>query len=130
MTEPEYALFSPDRPETLESLGLAAGVHLPLGRLKDLQERHGFEAILYFDENLARNSTLDADHMDFRIVPVQARPFMPLPVFLQVMAEHDPEFSDRMQQEPPVVEILETGTINRYSGCVQCIRPYVKGLLL
>ena len=90
----------------------------------------GLEVILYFDEDLARNSTLDADHVDFQIVPVQARPFMPLVVFLQVMAERDPEFARRMRDESPVVEVLETGTIDHYSGCVLCTRPYVKGLLL
>ncbi|MBA7483184.1 hypothetical protein ES707_18695 [subsurface metagenome] len=130
MTETGYETFSRGEPEELGSIGLAVGVRLPLGRLKDLQERHGFEAVLYFDEDLARNSTLDADHADFRIVPVQARPFMPLAVFLQVMVERDPQFACRMRQEPPVVEILETGTINRYSGCVLCTKQYVKGLLL
>ena len=124
------AIFSPGEPEEFKSIGLTAGARLPLGRLKDLQERHEFEAILYFDEDLARNSTLDADHGDFQIVPVQARPFMPLAVFLQVMAERDPEFARRMRDESPVVEVLETGTIDHYSGCVLCTRPYVKGLLL
>lgn len=130
MTEPERAIFFPGEPEELEPIGLTVGMRLGLGRLKDLQEFRGFEVILYFDEDLGRNSTLDADHADFRIVPVQARPFMPLAVFLQVMAGHDPGFADRMQREPPVVEVLETGTLDRYPGCVACRRPYVKGLLL
>ncbi len=130
MTESGYAAFSPGEPEELGLTGLAVGVRLGLDRLKDLQERHELEVILYFDEDLARNSTLDADYADFRIVPVQARPFMPLQVFLQVMTGHDPGFADSMRQEPPVVEVLETGTIDRYSGCVLCRRPYVKGLLL
>jgi len=90
----------------------------------------GLEVILYFDEDLARNSTLDADHGDFQIVPVQARPFMPLAVFLQVIAERDPELARRLQDEPPAVEVLETGTIDRYSGCAHCTKQYVKGLLL
>ncbi|MCM2464812.1 hypothetical protein [Methanoculleus oceani] len=130
MTETGYETFSPGDPEELESIGFAVGVRLGLDRLKDLQERHELEVILYFDEDLARNSTLEADFADFRIVPVQARPFMPLAVFLQVLTEHDPGFADRMRREPPIVEVLETGTIDRYSGCVLCTRPYVKGLLL
>jgi len=130
MTESGCAVFSPGEPEELESIGLTVGVHLPLGRLKELQERHGLEVILYFDEDLARNSTLDADHGDFQIVPVQARPFMPLAVFLQVIAERDPELARRLQDEPPAVEVLETGTIDRYSGCAHCTKQYVKGLLL
>ena len=130
MTETGYETFSPGEPEELGPLGLAAGARLGLDRLRDLQERHELEVVLYFDEGLARNSTLDTDFADFQIVPVQARPFMPLAVFLRVMAEHDPGFADRMRREPPSVEVLETGTFNRYSGCVQCTRPYVKGLLL
>ncbi len=130
MTEPERTIFFPGEPEELKPTGLTAGLRLGLGRRKDLQESGGFEVILYFDEDLARNSTLDADHADFRIVPVQARPFMPLAVFLQVMAGHDPEFADRMQREPPAVEVLETGTLERYPGCTACRKPYVKGLLL
>ncbi|MDV2480762.1 hypothetical protein F8E02_01820 [Methanoculleus sp. Wushi-C6] len=130
MTEILDPVYSPGRPEELEQFGLAVGARVPLCDLKALQERHGFEAVLYFDEDLARNSTLGADAHDFRIVPVQARPFMPLTVFLQVMAEHDPEFADRVQSEPRLVEVLEAGTIDRCSGCVHCIKPYVKGLLL
>ncbi|CVK33009.1 MAG: hypothetical protein GX965_10195 [Methanoculleus bourgensis] len=121
--------FSPGTPEEFESVGLAAGVRLPLDRLKELQERHGFEVILYFDEDLARNSTLDADYADFRIVPVQARPFMPLAVFLRVVAEQE-EIARRMREEPPVIEVLETGMIDRCSGCVHCVKQYIKGLLL
>ncbi|MDK2891008.1 MAG: hypothetical protein PWR21_1640 [Methanoculleus sp.] len=130
MTETGYGTFSPGEPEELGALGLAAGARLGLDRLRDLQERHELEVILYFDADLARNSTLDADFADFQVVPVQARPFMPLQIFLRVMAEHDPGFVDRMRREPPAVEVLETGTFNRYPGCVQCTRPYVKGLLL
>jgi hypothetical protein len=126
----ERATFSPDEPGKPGPVGLAAGMRLGLDRLKDLQEHRGFEVILYFDEDLARSSTLDADYADFQIVPVQARPFMPLAVFLRVITERDPEFAERMQSEPPTVEVLETGTLNRYSGCVLCTRPYVKGLLL
>jgi hypothetical protein len=100
----------------------------PLGCLTDLQERHGLEVILYFDEDLARNSTLDRDVMDFRIVPVQTRPFMPLAVFLQMMAERDPGFA--RQEESPEVEVIETGTLDRYVGCACCTTQYVKGLLL
>ena len=129
MTEAWDARFSPGTPEEFESVGLAAGMRISLDRLQELQERHGFETILYFDEDLARNSTLDADYADFRIVPVQARPFMPLAVFLQVVAEQE-EFSRRMQEEPLVVEILETGMIDHYSGCIHCVKQYVKGLLL
>jgi hypothetical protein len=130
MMETGYETYSPGEPEELEPTGLAVGVRLGLDRLKDLQAHLELEVILYFDEDLARNSTLDADFADFRIVPVQARPFMPLAVFLQAMAEHDPGFADRMRREPPAVEVLETGTIDRYSGCVLCTKPYVKGLLL
>lgn len=128
--EASDAVFSPGKPEELEPLGLAAGTRLPLGRLKDLQEDHGLEVILYFDEDLARNSTLDTDVTDFRIVPVQARPFMPLAVFLQMMAERDPGFARRMREELPEVEVLETGTLDRYVGCACCTTQYVKGLLL
>ncbi|MDD4566600.1 hypothetical protein L21_1802 [Methanoculleus chikugoensis] len=130
MMESGYETFSPGEPAELEAIGLAAGMRLGLDRLKDLQERRDVEVILYFDEDLARNSTLEADYADFRIVPVQARPFMPLAVFLRVIAERDPEFSERTCREPPVVEVLETGMLNRYSGCVACRRPYVKALLL
>jgi len=130
MTATGHETFSPGEPEELGPLGLAAGARLGLDRLRDLQERHDLEVILYFDEDLARHSTLDTDFADFQIVPVQARPFMPLAVFLRVMTEHDPGFADRMRREPPAVEVLETGMFNRYSGCVRCARPYVKGLLL
>lgn len=130
MMEPGHETFSPGEPAELEALGLTAGMRLGLDRLKDLQERHDVEAILYFDENLARNSTLEADYADFRIVPVQARPFMPLAAFLRVVADRDPEFSDSMLREPPTVEVLETGTLDRHSGCVACRKPYVKALML
>ena len=128
--ESGYETFSPGEPEELKALGLAVGGRLGLDRLKDLQERLNVEIILYFDEDLARNSTPDADYEDFRIVPVQARPFMPFAIFLRTMAEHDPGFADRMRREPPTAEVLEIGTLDRGSGCVACTRPYVKALLL
>ncbi|MDN7012596.1 hypothetical protein FGW20_05990 [Methanoculleus sp. FWC-SCC3] len=130
MMESGYETFFPGEPAELKRVGLAAGMQLGLDRLKDLQEHRDVEVILYFDEDLARNSTLDADYADFWIVPVQARPFMPLTVFFRTIAEWDPEFSECMHREPPTVEVLETGTLNRYSGCVACTRPYVKALLL
>mgnify|MGYP006980734802 FL=1 len=123
------ASISRGTPEELGTVDLAAGMRLPLDRLKELQERHGFETILYFDEDLARNSTLDADYSDFRIVPMQARPFMPLTLFLKTAAERE-EFARQMQEEPPVVEVLEIGTIDHCSGCVHCVKQYVKALLL
>jgi hypothetical protein len=80
MTDMSDAVFSCGRPEELEQFGLAVGMRITLVELKNLQERYGFEAILYFDEDLARNSTLGDDAADFRILPVQARPFMPLAI--------------------------------------------------
>ncbi|MDN7024990.1 hypothetical protein FGU65_08840 [Methanoculleus sp. FWC-SCC1] len=112
--------------ERFASLGLESGKRLDLGSLAGLHERYGFAVYLYFDEHLARTSTLQDDLEDFRIVPEAARPFMPLPLFLRTIREHDPGFSP----ESVVVEVIDCSAMQETYGCVLRPMPYVRGLLL
>jgi hypothetical protein len=130
VTKPDQNSTPAGAPEKLADIGLFAGARSPLANLKELQERHGFEVYLYFDENLARNSTIEADLEDFQVLPSGARPFMPLQQFMRFIVQMEPEFERRMREEPVMVEVLEMGTFDRYSGCVRCVSRYVKGLLL
>jgi hypothetical protein len=99
--EPNDTRLNIGEPDPFSAAGLAPEVRLPLTRLQDLQERSGFGVYLYFDEHLARNSTLEADVRDFQIVPPQARPFMPLQGFVRIMIGIEADFLRRMQEEPP-----------------------------
>lgn len=112
--------------ERFAALGLESGARIGLGSLAGLHERYGFAVYLYFDEHLARTSTLQDDLEDFRIVPEAARPFMPLPLFLRTMRRHEPAFSP----EGVAVEVIGCGAMQETYGCVLRPRPYVRGLLL
>ncbi len=112
--------------ERFLAIGIEPGARLCLADLAALYERYGFETYLYFDEYLARRSTLKDDLEDFRIVPEAARPFMRLPLFLRTVREHDPGFSTG----DVTVEVLDCGAVQETYGCVLRPRPYMRALLL
>ncbi len=112
--------------ERFAALGLEPGARIDLGNLVALHDRYGFSVYLYFDEHLARTSTLQDDLEDFRIVPEAARPFMPLPLFIRTIRERDPDFSP----EGVTVEVIDCGAVQETYGCVLRPRPYMRGLLL
>ncbi len=120
--KPEATAFPPE----LERLGIAAGARIDIRDLDALSKHHNFQAYLYFEEDLARCSTLGRDLEDYRRVPEVERPFVNLDEFLRFATASDPLFNSYLDELPLVIEILACGEIHAEDGDVVA---YVKGLM-
>lgn len=120
--KPEGTVFPPD----LERLGIAPGAKIDIRKLGRMGERHNFHIYLYFEEDLARSSTLQEDLQEYSGAPILERPFVRLDTFLSFATESDPLFTRRLEEFPLVIEIVACGEIE-----VEERRPvaYVKGLM-
>jgi hypothetical protein len=119
---PEGTTFPPD----LERLGLFPGAKIDIRDLDDLRKRFQFDVILYFEEDLARESTLREDLQEYSDVPDLERPFIKLDAFLQFATESDSLFVQRLDELPLIVEIIAYG---ESALGTEKPTPYVKGLM-
>jgi hypothetical protein len=116
--------------EKFAAIGLLPGEKKDIRELKNLQERYVFDVYLYFDEALVRRSSLPSDLEDFAIVPPAARPFMQLHRFFVIIEQNDPDFLSRLDKDPVFAEIIDSGRIDEFYGCVLSPKPYLRALLL
>ncbi|PKL62554.1 MAG: hypothetical protein CVV31_05455 [Methanomicrobiales archaeon HGW-Methanomicrobiales-2] len=119
---PEGTAFPPD----LERLGIVPGTKIDIRELDAMGKRHDFHVFLYFEESLARSSTLREDLQEYNDVPDLERPFIRLDAFLRYATESDPLFLRRLDELPLVVEVLAYGEIRTREGVAV---PYVKGVM-
>ncbi len=119
---PEGTTFPPD----LEHLGIIPGAKIDIRDLDTMGKRHNFHIYLYFEEDLARDSTLKEDLQEYGDVPDLERPFIRLDAFLRFATESDPLFTRRLDELPLVVEIVAYGEIGIREGKPA---PYVKGVM-
>jgi len=120
--KPEVTAFPPK----LERVGIANGARIDIRDLDALSKRHNFQAYLYFEEDLARDSTLGKDLEEYRHVPELERPFVNLDEFLRFATGSDPLFYSYLDELPLVIEILAYGEFQTEDGEVV---SYVKGLM-
>lgn len=119
---PEGTTFPPD----LERLGIAPGAKIDIRDLDTMGKRHNFHVFLYFEEDLARSSTLREDLQEYSDVPDLERPFISLDAFLRFATESDPLFTRRLDELPLVVEVVAYGELRTQEGE---LGPYVKGVM-
>lgn len=119
---PEGRTFPPD----LERIGVAPGAKIDIRDLDTLSKHHNFHVYLYFEEDLARDSTLRKDLQEYSDVPDLERPFIRLDAFLRFATESDPLFTQRLNELPLVVEVIAYGEIAIRGGKNT---PYVKGVM-
>ncbi len=119
---PEGTTFPPD----LERLGIAPGTKIDIRDLDAMGKRHNFHVFLYFEESLARSSTLREDLQEYSDVPDLERPFISLGAFLRFATESDPLFTRRLDELPLVVEVVAYGELRTREGKLV---PYVKGVM-
>ncbi|SCL75081.1 hypothetical protein L21_0971 [Methanoculleus chikugoensis] len=119
---PEGTAFPPD----MERLGIVAGAKIDIRDLDAMGRRHNFRVYLYFEEDLAKDSTLREDLQEYRDVPDLDRPFVNLNAFLRFAAEQDPLFTRRLDELPLVIEVTAYGELRTEEGKLV---PYVKGLM-
>ena len=119
---PEGTTFPPE----LERLGVVAGAKIDIRDLDAMGRHHNFHVFLYFEEDLARDSTLREDLQEYDDVPDLERPFVNLNAFLRYAAEQDPLFTRRLDELPLVIEVVAYGELGTEEGK---LIPYVKGLM-
>ena len=119
---PEGTAFPPD----LEHLGLVTGAKIDIRDLDALGRRHNFHVFLYFERDLARDSTLREDLQEYGDAPELERPFVNLSAFLRFAAEQDPLFTRQLDELPLIIEVVAYGELRTEEGKQV---PYVKGLM-
>lgn len=113
--------------ELCESHGVTPGTRIALSNLWKIREQYGVEVYLFFDERIARNSTMKDDMEDYAMLPPEARPYLEIGRFFGIVNEQQiplPEKSDL------VAEIITVGEIEDAVCCIPTSRPFIRALLL
>ena len=126
METPTDTQEGPAFPQHLEKLGIGPGAKIEIRELDNLGKRHNFQICLYFEEDLARDSTLQEDLQEYSDVPDLDRPFVRLDAFLRFAAESDPLFTRRLDELPLVIEVVAYEEVRTGEGKTV---PYIKGLM-
>ncbi|QSZ67221.1 hypothetical protein RJ40_06760 [Methanofollis aquaemaris] len=106
---------------------LIPGDTVDLATLRAMKEDNDIEVWIYFDEDLARSSSIEADLKAFEFVAEPARPFLELRRFLQYMESREPGFTETIGSMK--TEVVAVGEREAFCACVLCPRSYVKVLL-
>lgn len=118
----ESTVFPPD----LELLGIGPETKIDIRELDRMGRNHNFHVYLYFEEDLAKSSTLQENLQEYADTPGLERPFVRLDAFLKFATESDPLFSRRLEELPLMIKIVAYGKIETdEEGSV----TYVKGLM-
>ncbi|MDK2975242.1 MAG: hypothetical protein PWP08_1613 [Methanofollis sp.] len=118
-----------DVTERFASLGIRAGEEADLLALRTIALDHDVEVWVYFDEEVARASTVEDDLAAFEMVPEPDRPFMEIRRFFAFMESIEPGFAAAMETKPVVAKVVAVGDREAFCACVLVPRPYVKVLL-
>jgi len=95
--------------DKFSSIGLNTGDKVDFRELKKIDEQYNIDVILYFEEEIAKNSTYEADLKKYAGVPEYERPFVKLKSFLRFISECDPEFEPRLDMFPLMADIIKMG---------------------
>jgi hypothetical protein len=95
--------------EKLGPLGLAPGKQIDVRTLGAIANTYGIEAVLFFEEELARSRTLESVREEYKSVSEYERPYISVGSFLRFTRENDPSFEQTMQEFPLIIEIVSVG---------------------
>ena len=107
----------PSFPVALASL--TSGTVADIRALEQISAREPCEIILYFEKDLAYNSTYEQDMNEYGTFEEHERPFIPLSLFLEIQREMNPLFNDAMKSIPlevTIVRIEQAGDKPRVIG--------------
>jgi hypothetical protein len=99
MTEQKYAF-------PVVCSGLTPGMVADIRALEQICVREPCEMILYFEKDLAYHSTYEKDLAEYGKFEEHERPFISLPLFLEIQREMNPAFNDALQSIPLGVTIV------------------------
>ncbi|OPX62277.1 MULTISPECIES: hypothetical protein [unclassified Methanoregula] len=113
--------------EKLQVLGVEPHAMVDIRRLDEISRRYGVTVYLFFEEDLARNRSLESVIGEYGSVPIFERPYISVPDFLRFTRENDPSFEQTLQDFPLMVEIVSSGIT--LSGPDGDDMPVVTGLM-
>ncbi|HWQ66828.1 MAG TPA: hypothetical protein VN372_08160 [Methanospirillum sp.] len=102
--------------------GFEPGKKMDIRVLEAIARAGDISIILYFEEDLARNSTYAKDILDHPRSPEHERPFIEILAFLDFQREMSPYFNDALTTVPLMVTLVSAE--EQYEG-----RTIVKGIL-
>lgn len=109
-----------------KTLGIVPGGLVPLSRLQEIQNECRIAVYLFFDERIARHSTMQDDMENYSVLPPKARPYLELHQFYMVIEEEGLELLDGGAVSAEVVAVGEL-------ECASCggvrYEPYIRALL-
>ena len=111
--------------EKFASISVSEGADVDILELKKVHDIYDIRVVLYFEKDLAENSTYEKDLVDFAGHDEDMRPFIEVEKFIKFGKENDPTFENRLSEFPLMIKIITTGEI--VSGNKE-IR-YIKGLM-
>ena len=98
---------------------LAPGAVVDIRALEQMVVREHCEVVVYFEADLANNSTYEQDLKEYAQFQEHERPFILLPVFLEFQREMNPAFNQALNQIPlgvTIVRIEQTDNTQRVIG--------------
>ncbi len=98
--------------EKCATLGLHPGGHINLSDLRHIHNQFGIDVYIFFDERIARDSTMNEVLEDFFILPLKARPYLEIKDFLRVIEEEELMLPEEGEVEAEIIEIGETECIS------------------
>ena len=107
----------PEFPVVLSSL--TSGMVVDIRALEQISVRESCEIILYFEKDLAYNSTYEKDLQVYGTFEEHERPFILLKLFLEIQREMNPLFNDALKSIPlevTIVRIEQAGENPRIIG--------------
>ncbi|MDE4907208.1 hypothetical protein L0665_01020 [Methanogenium marinum] len=111
--------------EKMKTLGITVGKKIDVRKLGEIADTFGIEAVLYFEKELAKTSTYEADLKDFAGDDEFNRPFILANSFIKFGSKEDPTFPSRLIEFPMMISITEVS--ERHDG--SRVIPYIKGLM-
>ena len=112
--------------EKMNSLSIAVGKPTDVMELIKIKRLYGIEVVLYFEPELADNSTYEKDLADFAADDEFERPFIAAEKFVEFGKENDPTFESRLKEFPLMVTVHSFGERKTESGTPV---KYIKALM-
>ena len=113
--------------EKLRVLGVEKNIKVDIRRLDEISRRYGVTVYLFFEEDLARNRSLESVLQEYEAFPVFERPYISVPDFLRFTQENDLSFEQTLREFPLMIEIVSSGTTLAGTGGYDV--PVVTGLM-
>ncbi len=95
------------------------GMIADIRALEQISRSEPCEMIVYFEKDLAYHSTYEQDLADYGRFEEHERPFISLPLFLEIQREMNPVFDEALTVIPigvTIVRIEQSGEIQRVIG--------------